>query len=111
MRECLSPRTSGKFDIKGLDVGTYTLEETTVPTGYVKCDNITVRIGTTHAETSGVGQVTLNSTNQNNTVENLTGATLPETGGMGTTIFYVLGTILVLGAGVLLITRRRMNAK
>ncbi|MDY3984019.1 LPXTG cell wall anchor domain-containing protein, partial [Dysosmobacter sp.] len=38
------------------------------------------------------------------------GATLPETGGIGTTIFYVLGTILVLGAGVLLVTKKRMNA-
>ena len=42
-------------------------------------------------------------------VVNKAGAELPETGGIGTTIFYMIGTILVLGAGVLLITRRRMN--
>ena len=41
-------------------------------------------------------------------VENKSGATLPETGGMGTTIFYVVGGALVLGAAVLLVTRRRM---
>ena len=43
-------------------------------------------------------------------VVNQKGATLPETGGIGTTIFYVLGTILVLGAGILLITKKRMSA-
>ena len=43
-------------------------------------------------------------------VANSTGSELPSTGGMGTTIFYVLGSILVLGAAVLLITKKRMNA-
>ena len=44
-------------------------------------------------------------------VENSTGSQLPATGGMGTTIFYVLGTILVLGSVILLITKKRMSAK
>ena len=43
------------------------------------------------------------------TVANNKGSTLPETGGMGTTIFYVLGTILVLGAAIMLIAKKRMN--
>ena len=43
-------------------------------------------------------------------IENNTGSTLPETGGMGTTIFYVVGSILVLGAVVLLVTKKRMGA-
>ena len=42
-------------------------------------------------------------------VKNQKGSTLPETGGIGTTIFYVLGSILVLGAVILLATRRRMS--
>jgi LPXTG-motif cell wall-anchored protein len=42
-------------------------------------------------------------------VENHQGTELPSTGGIGTTIFYVVGAILVLGAGVVLITRRRMD--
>ena len=42
-------------------------------------------------------------------VENNTGAVLPGTGGIGTTIFYVLGLILVLGAGVLLVARKRVK--
>ena len=40
-------------------------------------------------------------------VANNTGALLPSTGGMGTTLFYTLGAILVLGAGVLLVTKKR----
>lgn len=44
-------------------------------------------------------------------ISNTKGAELPSTGGIGTTIFYLVGTILVLGAGILLITRRRMAAK
>lgn len=44
-------------------------------------------------------------------VINKSGSTLPSTGGIGTTIFYVVGVVLMLGAGVLLITKRRMSAK
>lgn len=44
------------------------------------------------------------------TVVNQTGLELPETGGMGTTIFYIIGGVLVVGAGVLLITKKRMSA-
>lgn len=44
------------------------------------------------------------------TVENNQGATLPETGGMGTTLFYIIGGLLVVGAGVLLVVRIRMKA-
>ena len=46
----------------------------------------------------------------NITVENNKGSILPETGGIGTTIFYIVGVVLVLGAGVLLVTKKRMNA-
>ena len=44
-------------------------------------------------------------------IDNQKGGTLPETGGIGTTIFYVIGAILVIGAGVLLVTRRRMRVE
>ena len=43
-------------------------------------------------------------------VVNQAGAVLPETGGMGTTLFYILGSVLVLGAGVLLVVKKRMGA-
>ena len=41
-------------------------------------------------------------------VVNKTGSALPSTGGMGTTIFYVIGALLMVGAAVLLITKKRM---
>jgi len=44
-------------------------------------------------------------------VVNNAGAVLPSTGGIGTTIFYVIGSLLVIGAGVVLVTRRRMDAQ
>ncbi len=44
------------------------------------------------------------------TIENGKGTTLPETGGIGTTIFYVAGSLMVLAAAILLITKRRMGA-
>ena len=55
------------------------------------------------SDTSSVGSTTQ--------IANYSGTVLPSTGGIGTTIFYILGGILVVGAGVLLITRRRTNAE
>ena len=112
--EMTSAESTGVFNIKGLDAGTYVLKETTVPEGYNKCADVTVVISATHAEDAGGARATTTLTensNVTNTIENKQGSTLPETGGMGTTIFYVLGSILVLGAAVLLITRKRMGAQ
>lgn len=109
----LTTTASNAFDIVGLDVGTYTLEETIVPDGYNKCDNITIEIEATHAENTSQTSADLTLTkkqNINNTVVNESGAILPSTGGIGTTIFYIIGAILVIGAGVVLVTRRRMSA-
>ena len=100
---------TGKFTIKGLDADTYYLTETAAPAGYNKlADAVTIVIGengvvngTTEAP-QGVDEVK---------VLNQAGAELPSTGGMGTTIFYVLGSILVVGAAVLLVTRKRMSTK
>ncbi|MCI6175109.1 SpaH/EbpB family LPXTG-anchored major pilin [bacterium] len=100
---------TGKFTIKGLDADTYYLTETAAPAGYNKLAGpVTIVIGengvvngTTEAP-QGVDEVK---------VLNQSGTELPSTGGMGTTIFYVLGGVLVLVAVVLLVTKKRMNKK
>lgn len=100
---------TGKFTIEGLGAGTYYLTETTSPAGYNQLSKpITIVI----AEN---GQITVDriavAEGEPVKVLNQTGNELPSTGGMGTTIFYVVGGVLVVGAGVLLVTRKRMNAK
>ena len=62
-------------------------------------------IATSSATSSNNGQY-----QQVSKIENKAGTLLPSTGGMGTTIFYVLGSILVIGAVVLLVTKKRMSA-
>ncbi len=99
---------NGKVIFAGLAEGTYTLTEIETLTGYnILTSSITVTIdangNATFEGAEGEGNVV--------TVVNNTGSTLPSTGGIGTTMFYVIGAILVLGAGVLLVTRRRMSAK
>ena len=86
----------------GLADGTYTLIEKTVPAGYNKAADSTFTIAK--------GDYTTTNLEQTATVTNNSGEELPSTGGIGTTIFYIIGAILVIGAGVVLVTRRRMNA-
>ena len=90
--------------IKGLDNSwTYTLKETKVPDGYNQAEDITVAGSSLTKVNDDISKLSL----YKETVENKQGAVLPSTGGMGTTIFYVIGAILVIGAGVVLVTRRR----
>ena len=104
---------SGKFSITGLDADTYYLEEIKAPAGYnmLKAPIKIVITAVIDPETNvGTATVTYNQTSTGEVkVENKTGAELPSTGGIGTTIFYVLGGLLVAGAGVLLVTRKRMG--
>ena len=87
---------AGNIVIKGVDEATYTLVETESPEGYAKLSS----------------PITVNVKNDNTLiveVENTAGNTLPSTGGMGTTLFYVVGGILVIGAAAILILRKRAS--
>jgi len=87
---------------KGLGAGGYSLEESTVPSGYNPADPQTITVA--------ADDFTATNLEQTANVTNNSGSELPSTGGIGTTIFYIIGGILVVGAGVVLITRRRMDA-
>ena len=102
----------GKIEIKGLDADTYYLEEIEAPAGYNKLkDPIEVKITAT-VDQDGNGTATV-SYGENSTgtvmVLNQTGAELPSTGGVGTTVFYVVGGLLVAVAVVLLVTKKKMS--
>ncbi len=111
----------GNILIEGLNVGTYYLEETEAPVGYNKLTKpIEVKITAT-SDATGVSE-TVEYKNSSETsytqatdatvkVLNKAGTQLPSTGGIGTTLFYVIGGGLMAVAAVLLVTKKRMNSK
>lgn len=99
----------GQLEIKGFDANTnYYLEETKAPDGYnklaerveiaVKEDNLNASVSNDTWQNGGVHIV------------NKTGSLIPSTGGMGTTIFYIIGGVLVAAAGIFFVIRRRVSA-
>ena len=117
----LETNGAGDILIEGLNVGTYYLEETEAPAGYNKLtEPIEVKITAT-PDATGVSE-TVEYKNKNDStytpatnaivkVLNKAGTQLPSTGGIGTTIFYVIGGVLMAVAAVLLVTKKRMNNK
>lgn len=102
----LTTNAQGKIDVAGLDAGTYHLREVKAPDGYNKLKNdkeFTIDRQMNDTDSS------MSYTKLTVKVDNLSGTILPSTGGMGTTIFYVLGGILAVGAAVLLVTKKRME--
>lgn len=131
----LTSDNNGLFTVTGLDDNKYYLKETKAPDGYNTLkDPIEFVIQATTANNQEWGgsassaftkleiglknnkgefEYTDGTTDDGRvsmTVKNNKGSLLPETGGIGTTIFYIVGVVLVLGAGVLLVTKKRMNA-
>lgn len=121
----------GSFGVEGIEDGTYHLMEIKAPNGYNLLDHdlridiaattangqnwagdpdlaltaLTIQVDQGNAENGNRGTGAVNVTVRNNQ-----GATLPETGGMGTTLFYIIGGLLVVGAGILLVVRIRMRS-
>ena len=120
--------TKTSFTFNGLDDGIYVLCETTTPAGYNTMEPKSFKVTATHGG-SGENELKLTALNGEKvngeidlisslregsltaTIKNNKGAVLPSTGGSGTTMIYIIGVILLAGAGILLVTRRRMKAE
>ena len=134
----------GLIEFKGLNAGTYTIEETIAPDGYNKIEGTSTLViawtdpaaieaidesertdeqkaqlanGGFYLSGTEAGKFTITTSSDGDNVatvhfeiENNKGTNLPSTGGIGTTIFYMIGAILVIGSGIVLVTRRRMSA-
>ena len=112
-----------QFSFNGLGTGDYRLTETKVPTGYNEMSpnpkefsiSATYSIEGDAATVSELTGTVMNFTTDKSAgtltanIENNSGATLPSTGGIGTVIFYVFGSLLVIGCGIVLISRKRTN--
>lgn len=106
-------QADGTVTFKGLGAGEYTITETKTLPGYNTIDPITFTL-TFDVETktfaSNNDKVTVGTDNMLDTsIVNQKGSLLPSTGGIGTTIFYIVGAILVIGAGVILVAKKRMG--
>ena len=103
--------STGRIKFEGLDSGDYQLKEITAPEGYnLLKDPINFTIDGLGADQAGLVHYDTNKTGTIDVLNNA-GATLPSTGGIGTTIFYVVGGGLMVAAAVLLITKKRMENK
>jgi fimbrial isopeptide formation D2 family protein/LPXTG-motif cell wall-anchored protein len=112
---------AGEIRVYGLDAGTYTLVEIEAPDGYNKLvEGVHFTVNATIDEAADVIASMTGTTNQGNihfdpttatvelTIPNFKGDVLPSTGGIGTTLFYILGGMMVVCAAVLLVTKKRM---
>ena len=132
VKEFQADESTSTFTFKGLDDGKYRLTETKTPSGFNTIDPIEFTVTADHKVTwegeerttiltslngapTEAGSIEFTPNVESGTlttnVVNKSGSTLPETGGMGTTLFYVLGGVLVLAAVVLLVTKKRMRSE
>lgn len=95
----LVPDDNGKITVKGIEEGTYTIVETKTPDGYNPVPSTSVSVNDEQADDNGVVEVV---------IPYYSGALLPGTGGMGTTGFVMIGAGLMIGAAVVMITKKKM---
>ena len=106
--------STGKVVFRGLGEGTYKIEETVVPAGFNKAADIEFTVGfdvENKAFSVENDEIELEDNKLKVTIVNNKGVELPSTGGAGTTMFYIIGSILVIGAGIVLVAKRRMNLR
>lgn len=102
----------GMINVEGLKAGTYILEETKAPNGYNRLISpITLKVNQLLDGSKEILVDGKKATNGKVEVLNNTGSILPSTGGAGTTMIYLIGGALVLGSGVVLVTKRRVKNK
>ncbi|HPZ00253.1 MAG TPA: SpaA isopeptide-forming pilin-related protein, partial [Clostridiales bacterium] len=111
------------FTAVGIDDGTYILKETKAPDGYNPIEDMEFTVTATHNPLwEGEGRTVILTALSGDkvtgdvatgtlaaTIQNKSGTELPTTGGVGTVLLYVLGAALVIGAGVLLVTKFRVS--
>ena len=114
--DTIKTETDGKFTIKGLAEGTYYLKEISTPNGFNLLKKpVEIKIDTDgkvqYKEKDSTGAYTsVGSTTENAVmIENKSGTVLPSTGGVGTTIMYIVGAALLIGSGVILITKKNVK--
>lgn len=130
--------TTTKFEFTGADAGKYKLVETTVPAGYNKADDLVFEVKGTYEAVntddllkapkltkleildangkSITGEDKVFTTNLKDgtattNIKNLTGSELPSTGGMGTTVLYAAGTLMILAAAAFLVMKKKAESK
>ncbi|WP_295078761.1 isopeptide-forming domain-containing fimbrial protein [Ruminococcus sp.] len=116
-------KADGTLEFGGLGAGTYTITEIKTPDGYNTVEPITIVIDDTNtvfsapqwSATKDGAPIAVNEAASSAAVEfdvvNNVGTTLPSTGGIGTKLFYIIGSLLVAGSVVLLVTKKRMSVK
>lgn len=117
----VSAKEGTEFSFTGLDDGDYKLTEITTPAGYNGIDPIEFTVTAAHDTESDDPKLTALTGNSftgdvttgtlTTSVENRSGATLPSTGGIGTTLFYLFGSIMAAGSALILVVRRRAEAE
>lgn len=125
IKAVISGNKNDVFTFSGLDDGDYVLKETKTPDGYNTANDIAFTIKADHSIESDApelkslsgdkvsGNITLNADKAQGSlstpVQNLKGSVLPSTGGAGRVAIYVIGAILVVGGGIVLVTKKRVK--
>ena len=110
--------TKTKFSFEGIDDGEYLLVETNTPAGYNSIEPVAFTVTAGHADGAlttleGAGSLTFTPVTASGAlgaeVVNKSGSLLPSTGGIGTTMFYIIGGVLMVGACMMLFVRKIMT--